>query len=575
MKKLFAILFVLALCTAAAIGVSADLYSPDYYAITTVPSGAITLDGVVDEAYGEPIFWFVADGTVEPGDVTNSSNWYYTTINDEANTFVLRESENYVYGYAVWNEDALYLCFDTNIEGWQFENVAADGSDMWKAYCFQVGFFDYNNDSNVDWGVGINKNGTVLQYNFGQNNGSGTPKMVSGVTQYDAQAVRDGNHVIYEYQLNWNEFLSFTPTSGDCIGMDVCLDLCEVSNGGAQRCITFVNACYHNRNSADARRMYFVGENDKIEDILNASKDKEEMKGDEHTVPFYGANKAAGGLTLDTENQVAGSGCLAVKPGRGFVAGLPFDPVDASRMDTLEFDMYVSDVSIFDRFAQGGMDTGLEITSSGKEDAEEIAWHLAEIRDLNEGEPVKEGWNHIILPLSSGATTGEINLAAVNFMRIFMVNETEDVNVDVKYDHFVFTDKQAEKLAALQEKADKVIKKINDLPEITADNVGKKASSVNSAKSAYDKLDDEVKALVPADVLKKLNDALAAIEELNKPAETEPTETAAPGESEQQTEKVDEPIGTGTNPVGIIIAVAAAVVVIAAVVIVLLLKKKK
>lgn len=582
MKKLFAVLFVAALCVAMAITASAELYSPEYYGVKPVNPGDITLDGKVDEAYGDPIFYYVADKDIpveEAGDLASTANWYFTQDQSEENLFLLKKSDNYVYGYAAWSENALYLCFDTNIEGWHMEGVAADGSDMWKAYCFQVGFFDFNNDSNVDWGVGVAQDGHVLQYNFGQNKGSGKTTMIDGVTDYDAQAVRDGNHIIYEYELTWDVFLSFKPTANDYIGMDVCLDLCNISKGGPQRCLTFVNTNYHERNSANARKMYFLESADAdVETIVAAAENKKEMTGDEHTVPAFGCNEEMGGFVLDTENKQSGYACLTREVGQGFVSEFKLPAaIDVSKMDTFEFDLYVSDIALFDKFAGAGMNSGFEITSSGKCDNEETAWNLKGIRENNKGGEIKQGWNHIILPLTSGGKTGETNFGAVNYFRFFMVNEAEDTGITVKLDNFKFTDYVAASTAAIQAEADAAIEKINAINELTAENYKTEGKNVSPARRAYEKLSDEAKALVPADVLKKLTDAEAKLDELKNPPATDAPATEAPGTEATGDKETEAPKNTDDNKsnTGLIIGIVAAVVIIAAVVAILLAKKKK
>ena len=579
MKKLFAVLFAAALCVVLSISASAELYSPEYYGVKPVNPGDITLDGKVDEAYGDPIFYYVADKDIpveEAGEIGSTANWYFTQDQSEENLFLLKKSDNYVYGYAAWSDNALYLCFDTNIEGWHMEGVAADGSDMWKAYCFQVGFFDFNNDSNVDWGVGVAEDGHVLQYNFGMNNGSGKPTMISGVTDYDAQVVRDGDHVIYEYELTWDVFLSFKPTANDYIGMDVCLDLCNISKGGPQRCLTFVNTNYHERKSENARKMYFLAEGASLEDVVSAAENKKEMTADEHNIPAFGCNEDVSGFVIDTENKKSGYACLTREVGKGFVSEFKLPAaIDVSKMDTFEFDLYVSDIALFDKFAAGGMDSGFEITSAGTSDKEETAWHLKDIKENNKGGEIKQGWNHIILPLSTGAKTGDTNFGAVNYFRFFMVNEAEDTGITVKLDNFKFTDYVAVATAAIQAEADEAIAKINKIAELTADNYKEEGKNVSPARRAYDKLSDEAKALVPADVLKKLTDAEAKLDELKNPPATDAPATDAPG-TEAGGKETDAPKNNGEKSnTGLIIGIVAAVVVVAAVVAILLAKKKK
>ena len=87
MKKLLTIMLVAVLAVVLAVTASADLYNPEYYGVLKVENGAITVDGAVDAAYGEPIFYYEAfgpDATEEQiGDYTQSSNWFFTKDTSE------------------------------------------------------------------------------------------------------------------------------------------------------------------------------------------------------------------------------------------------------------------------------------------------------------------------------------------------------------------------------------------------------------------------------------------------------------------------------------------------------------
>ncbi|MBB6460439.1 T9SS type A sorting domain-containing protein [Flammeovirga kamogawensis] len=73
---------------------------------------------------------------------------------------------------------------------------------------------------------------------------------------------------------------------------------------------------------------------------------------------------------------------------------------------TLSFWYYVSDVSLFDEANQ------VEITSSGKADEDEYSWSITK-SNLN------TGWNHIQLNVGEAAITGNPDLEAINFFRIY------------------------------------------------------------------------------------------------------------------------------------------------------------
>ena len=547
---------------------------------------------MVDEAYGAPIFYYVQDGTDEAGDYTDTANWFFTNSSSDDCLFLVTNEGQYAKGYAVWQGDTLYLCVDTNIDGWQFDNIV-DGDNkgiglMWQAYCLQVGIFDYGSGSNIDWGIGIDKDGKAHQYNFVSSNGA---RLAVGETNWEIAATRDIVHVIYEVAIPLDQILTKAPSAGSSIGMDICIDFCEVSIGGGQNCLTFVNANYHARNINDSRPLYFLDASvtsaaDIHKEIVNAK----EAASDDHSMSLLGCNDAFGSFTVDTENAQAGFGALTTVVGKDMINATTFDPIDGSKYDTLEFEMYISDTKLFD-VAWGN--TGLEITSSGACDQEEISWNLAQIKAGIEGGP-KEGWNHVVLYFKDAGTNGEIKLNAINYVRMFMVGAAEETGVTLKIDNMRLTDAYSIILAEMQKDADAVTDRINKLEEITEENYESMGSKVKSARRAYDKLDDATKALVPADAVNKLTTAEAKIEEYtaaaNAPAvdpepdpepDTEPEEQ--PQEDPENTEDpADEP-DTGDEPTAdkggsgtiVIIVIVAVVVVAGAAAAVIVIKKKK
>lgn len=86
MKKLMMVLLIAALVVVLAVSASATLTSPNYYGVEKVEAGSITVDGAVDEAYGTPIFSFVADGTDDPGNINSNANWFFTGDNRAVRT---------------------------------------------------------------------------------------------------------------------------------------------------------------------------------------------------------------------------------------------------------------------------------------------------------------------------------------------------------------------------------------------------------------------------------------------------------------------------------------------------------
>ncbi|MBQ7319052.1 MAG: hypothetical protein IJW97_02580 [Clostridia bacterium] len=92
-------------------------------------------------------------------------------------------------------------------------------------------------------------------------------------------------------------------------------------------------------------------------------------------------------------------------------------PVDARNADYLEMDIYVSDANaIQEHTSQYGLH--IEITSSGTCDREEYEFY-----PKNFASGLKDGWNHLRLPISSaGITGGTCDLRRVNYFRIHLLN---------------------------------------------------------------------------------------------------------------------------------------------------------
>lgn len=610
MKKILTVLLVAALAVVLAVSASAaDLYSPNYYAALKVEEGAITVDGAVDEAYGEPIFYFVSDGTdSDIGDYKSEANWFFTKATgdtDDVLALVLVE-ENYAKGYAVWTDSALYVCIDTNILGWSFPEGLTAGK-MWMASCVQLGMFDFASKDNVDWGMAINESNETLQTSFGQNKnaaGGQHPTLKNGedgMTDLNCKVTRDGSHVIYEVELPFVKVLSTTPKNGDSMGLDVCIDFCttDVQDGNpvmvAQQCLTFVNDSaakgYHSRDINNARPLYFVTTKDEADQLYADKVNASEVAKDDHSISLFGCNEVPAGtkFTLETKEKKAGyaSLLLIVNPGEQTINRWTLaTPVDGTGYDTLEFDMYVSDLAIFD--AQLGSNQ-LEITSSGTCDEQEINWTVSQIKEKNQGSDLVVGWNHIVLPLSSANPNAEFDISNVNFIGFYMTNPEIESAIAIQFDNFRLTDAQAVLEADAKEVAAKMDSRIEQLTEITADNYSSMKIKVQGARAAYDKLSDLEKSFVSADMLKKLETAEAAIVEFEN-APVEPENPTDPGTDDKTPDDDDnkpadddkKPADDDTktddksdNTTLIIVIVVVAVVVIAGVVVLLVVRKKK
>jgi hypothetical protein len=316
--------------------------------------------------------------------------------------------------------------------------------------------------------------------------------------------------------------------------------------------------------------------------------DAKEAWADENSIPVLGFNTAVGGMTLDTEDYTAGSGSNIFK--LGSAPSATFDPIDGTGMDTLTFDLYISDLALFDvKFAN----TGLELTSAGAYDKEEISWKLQGIRDNNLGDELKAGWNHIILPLETadmGQGGADFNIAAINFFRFFMVGAEGGEGIVVKIDNMRLDNsgiaRKEAQLKADQEVADKVIKLINEIGEVTLDS----ERAIEKAENAYKKLTGDQKALVTnKDVLNAAKDALKALQEAqteNPPVEGGDDQPPVEGGDDQPPVEGgddqppveggdDTPAEESNNTVVIIIVVVAVVVIAAAVCVYFFVIKKK
>lgn len=594
MKKLLTVLLIAVLTVVLAVSASAELYSPSYYAVLKVDEGAITVDGAVDEAYGEPIFYYVADGEDDPGDYTSSANWFFTkaTGDTEEVLALIQVTENFAYGYSVWTDSALYICIDTNILGWEFPtDPELTAQMMWKSFCVQLGIFDFENGDNTDLGLGINEAGETLQRNFGQNKNNAdktyplpnSVKAADGnaendMTDLNAKVTRDGAHVIYEVELPYAKALSFVPTEGSSIGLDVCVDFGMYNpedNSCVQQCLTFVNANFHGRAIADARPLYFVTDKADAAALQAAKVNKTELAADEHSISLFGCNEvpANTNFTLDEQEKTAGFGSLLliVNPAEENVNRWTLAaPVDGTGYDTVELELYISDLAILDA-ANGGAQ--LELGSAGKEDVQEVNWSLADIKAKNQGADLVVGWNHVVLPIPESA---DFDISKIDYMGFYIVNPEIESAVALMFDNIRLSDAQAVLAAEAKEDAANMDERIGKLDEVTADNYVSMKIKVQGARAAYEKLDELAKSFVNADMLAKLEAAEQAIVDFEnapeEPVDPEPQQPTDPQPQQPTTPTEPEKEGNATL---IIIIVVVAVVVIAGVVVLVVLKKKK
>ena len=167
-------------------------------------------------------------------------------------------------------------------------------------------------------------------------------------------------------------------------------------------------------------------------------------------VPLWSADENwtnPGSYVMDTENQLEGEGCVSINLKIGAsIASRSFDPVDATGMLALEFDMYISDLAILDCLSNmhdvNGV--GVQISSEGDAYKNEKNYTLTKIaRSLKNGCP-KVGWNHVIVFLDDMVEHyGPFDISHINYLRLSWINEEScDPNWILKFDNFVLTDRQ-------------------------------------------------------------------------------------------------------------------------------------
>jgi hypothetical protein len=158
----------------------------------------------------------------------------------------------------------------------------------------------------------------------------------------------------------------------------------------------------------------------------------------------FGCNSEwGGGYVLDTIDPSAGYAALALalRDGDTAASAVLDEPVDARGMDTLEFELYVSDTSVFDLPFSGY----LTLSSAGREDAAAVRWSIRSI--LAAIEQKQQGWNHVVLPLSRASavngSAGEFDLGAINYIGLGWTDMPTVAGAPQwKLDSFCLTDRQ-------------------------------------------------------------------------------------------------------------------------------------
>jgi len=115
-----------------------------------------------------------------------------------------------------------------------------------------------------------------------------------------------------------------------------------------------------------------------------------------------------GSLTLNTTDKIQGVGCLefagTAVDEYSKVFGTPYNPNGTESGTVLQFWYYVSDVSLLRGENQ------VEIGSSGRPDSNEYSWSLDDLND---------GWNFIQLNTSEAGKSGNPDLSAINWFRLY------------------------------------------------------------------------------------------------------------------------------------------------------------
>lgn len=100
-----------------------------------------------------------------------------------------------------------------------------------------------------------------------------------------------------------------------------------------------------------------------------------------------------------------------------------FDPIDISKMEFLEFDIYLQDPETVYQWKAG--ETEFEITSSGTCDLNEYAWSGYELwrEAARNGLELREGWNHVKLNLPKNSPA---DLSKINYIRWYWAEDDEN-----------------------------------------------------------------------------------------------------------------------------------------------------
>ena len=253
--------------------------------------------------------------------------------------------------------------------------------------------------------------------------------------------------------------------------------------------------------------------------LTNEQKDEIEATRTEHSIPLWGANKTWGGKwTTDEENQLAGSGCISInlKGVTGTEApSKKFDAVDATGMDTLEFDIYISDLKVLEHLKNNTSSGSIELCSGGSCDKGEKAIGIPSLVDYLERNNVQVGWNHCAFEVEPLPGTpgdyGPFTLANIDYIRFFWTDMTDcGEDLIMKLDNFRMTDAKAQADKAAAEFEAKVLEDNAGLianmealktvyeGELNADNFASAKAKYSNTKAAFEKLSAEAQEILKA-----------------------------------------------------------------------------
>ena len=245
---------------------------------------------------------------------------------------------------------------------------------------------------------------------------------------------------------------------------------------------------------------------------------------DPHTISLFDCNAAIGGFDMDWYDYQAGYSSISYTLGKwkeidketgkevevkntgtilSFTTAIwsGYDTIDATKMDTLEFWFYVSDLDAL--AAVTFADTAMELTSSGTCDQEEINWRMSDILK----QCTQDGWNAIRLPLHTPTgQQGKIDLSRVNYFRWYFVNAMNlpEQPITIKIDNIRLTDYEAQEREKVRPTVEALVRKIEAavaaVPEWDDDNIGVVAEYKRNAetwRAQYSSLKAEYEALEP------------------------------------------------------------------------------